>query len=71
MNPRNQYSMQGQRRPYPSNNNRNLGGLLLGGAVGYGLGYITPRPNYYQPYPIYGPYPVYPPFYPVGPYGRF
>ncbi len=71
MHPRNAYQSYPRRPDSYQNNNRNLGGLLLGGAVGYGLGYFTPRPNYYTPYPVYRPYPIYPPFYPVGPYGRF
>ncbi len=67
MNPRYQYQNT-SRRPYPqyNHNNRNVGGLLVGGALGYGLGYLTPRPTYYQPYPpfYYGPGPYYPPYYP-------
>ena len=72
MNQRYQYPYQSSPRRYSgnnfNNNNRNLGGLLVGGALGYGLGYITPRPyygSYYGPTPYYyQPYPYYPPFRP-------
>ncbi len=64
MNPQNQfYGKNYGRRPYQGQNgNRNFGNFLIGGALGYGLGYFTPRPNY--PYPIYPvvPFPGYPPY---------